>query len=63
MLSYIAESSTYGYGFFFFLRTAVPEYLALHATVARIILHARALASAHYTCARELRITEDRVRR
>lgn len=54
MFSYIVRASAVGYGhgslFFFlpFLRAAVLEYLALHATVACVILHARALASAHY---------------
>lgn len=68
MFSYVAEASTGRFLLqsrllFLFLCAAASGYLASHAAVARVTLHARALATAHYTCARELRITEDRVRR
>lgn len=53
-VNYIVEASTVGYGHGPLslppVFTAQPffGYLALHATVACVILHARALASAHY---------------
>lgn len=64
MFSYIAEASTigYGHGFFFFFTRNRSWTLALRAAVARVILHARALANAHYTCVNyELRkiVSED----